>query len=473
MKALFGALLPPSSRSPVLAKLPSRVIDRIAADENAAEVLTKIIQLGIVLFFSVLYASSPKLGSPDKQFITPTILAIYVILTTIGLVWAIKRPLPDWAVYLSTIFDMVLLYALIWSFHIIYDQPPSFYLKVPTLLYVFIFIAIRALRFEARFVIASGMTAAIGWIIMFAYVIVYDQYDNMITRDFVVYLTSNSILIGAEVDKIICILVVTAILAISINRARRVLVQAITEEDTASSLSKFFDHGVVQEIRGAENEVGEGEGVAREAAILNIDLRGFSKLAQEVSPEMVMRLLKSYQGRLIPIIQKHGGSIDKFLGDGILVSFGAVSDSKTCCADAMAAVEEILADYETWDNHSDLTVFSEDRLGLALTYGLVVFGTIGDGSRLELTVIGSTVNLTAKLEKMNKTLNSRAVISASAFDVAKEQGFKPKRAYEAHTIDVDGLAGRCDVQIVHNTAKPSKRRTMLTRKRLRRASDRL
>ena len=72
-------------------------------------------------------------------------LAIYFGLNVFGLVWARRTGLPNWAVYISIIFDIAILMILIWSFHIQYDQPPSFYLKAPTLLYVFIFIALRAL----------------------------------------------------------------------------------------------------------------------------------------------------------------------------------------------------------------------------------------------------------------------------------------------------------------------------------------
>src|SRR5690606_1157927 len=127
--------------------------------------------------------------------------------------------LASWLLYVSVVVDMALLLGLIWSFHLQYGQPPSFYLKAPTLLYVFIFIALRALRFEARFVIVSCLVAAIGWGFMIAYVVLSESGNPMTTRNYVTYLTSNSILLGAEFDKIISILVVTGVLAVAIYRA--------------------------------------------------------------------------------------------------------------------------------------------------------------------------------------------------------------------------------------------------------------
>jgi adenylate cyclase len=90
---------------------------------------------------------------------------------------------------------MALLMTTIWSFHIQYMQPPTFYLKAPTLLYVFIFIALRALRFEARYVILAGVTAAIGWLILVGFAAVQSG-DAAITRDYIHYMTHNALLLA-------------------------------------------------------------------------------------------------------------------------------------------------------------------------------------------------------------------------------------------------------------------------------------
>ena len=89
-------------------------------------------------------------------------------LTVLRLVLAHLRRLPYWMLFASVVVDMTLLLGLIWSFHLQYEQPASFYLKAPTLLYVFIFIALRALRFEAGFVVLSGLVAALGCIMQWS-----------------------------------------------------------------------------------------------------------------------------------------------------------------------------------------------------------------------------------------------------------------------------------------------------------------
>ena len=121
-----------------------------------------------------------------------------------------------------------------------------------------------------------------------------------------------------------------------------------------------------------------------------------------------MKLLQDYQGRVCPLIVSNGGSIDKFLGDGILASFGAVAASTTAAADALRAADAVLAAADRWADERRAAGLSPLSVGLAVASGRVVFGAVGDGERLELTVIGDAVNFAAKLEKHNKDEKTRA-----------------------------------------------------------------
>src|SRR5262249_58945987 len=139
--------------------------------------------------------------------------------TAIRLGLAYARALGGVLLAASVVVDLGLLMALIWGFHIQYAQPPAFYLKVPTLLTAFIFIALRALRFEVRYVALAGISAAVGWACLVVYAIVTTP-DAVVKRDFVGYMTGNRILIGAEVEKILAILAVTAGLGGAVAPAR-------------------------------------------------------------------------------------------------------------------------------------------------------------------------------------------------------------------------------------------------------------
>ncbi len=407
------------------AGLPERVRAAVRAQEDATERVISWAQLAIVLTFGTLYALSPKPAQVDFAPV-PWALGLYLALTLLRLAWSHLGRLPDWALAASVFVDVTLLMVLIWSFHIQYMQPPSFYLKAPTLLYVFIFIALRALRFDARFVILAGALAALGWGALIAYVVYVDPSDTMITRDYVAYLTSNSILLGAEFDKIISILVVTALIAVALARAKDLLVRAVSEQTAARELSRFFAPEIAARIKGAEQQIRAGSGEMREAAILNLDMRGFTRLAGTEKPEVVMHLLAEYQQRMVPAIQRHGGSIDKFLGDGIMATFGAARPSDSCAADALRALEAVMAEAEAWQ--ADCAREGRDcpLVNGAVATGPILFGAVGDETRLEYTVIGEAVNRSAKLEKHNKELGTRALCDRASYDRAIAEGYTPQ-----------------------------------------------
>src|SRR5258708_39628280 len=195
----------------------------------------------------------------DYSFETE-VFAIYGLFCVVRLALACRRLRAEWRLYVSVLADIALLMGLIYSFHYKYAQPAVFYLKVPTLLYVFLFIALRALRFEARFVVVTGLAAIAGWIALILYALGGRGGPPNLTDDFVEYMTSNGLLIHAQADKLIAILLTTLVLAIAISRARHLLIRSVSEGAAARDLSRFFDPGVAARIRSAAMAVKAGGG---------------------------------------------------------------------------------------------------------------------------------------------------------------------------------------------------------------------
>jgi adenylate cyclase len=361
----------------------------------------------------------------------PIALASYLVFSILRLALAYRGFAATWFLALSVLVDMAILMGLIWSFHIQYEQPASFYLKAPTLLYVFIFIALRALRFSAGFVILAGAAAACGWLLMLYYAMSTSQAPNMgVTRDYVAYMTSNLILIGAEFDKVIAILLSTAILAIALWRARRLLVGSVVESQAHSDLERFFAPEIAHQIVHAEQRIEAGQGEVRRAAILVCDIRGFTPMAMGMDPDYLMKLLADYQTRMVRVIQDHGGSIDKFMGDGIMATFGAALPTETYAADALRCIEDLGQAAWVWHDERQSTGEMPLDIGFAVSAGPLVFGAVGDGERLEFTVIGEPVNLAAKLEKANKAEAVSALTTAATLEIAQAQGYEPPPSLE-------------------------------------------
>ena len=295
---------------------------------------------------------------------------------------------------------------------------------------MFIFIALRTLRYEARFILLAGAAAALGWLLMVLYVVIAVPGDTMVTRDYVAYLTSNSVLLGAEFDKIISMVMVTAILAMAVTRARGLLVQSVAETTAVQELSRFFSPEIAQQITDSESEIAAGQGVERDAAVLNVDLRGFTEFAGQVEPNELISVLSDYQGRMVPAIQRHGGCVDKFLGDGIMATFGAAVGNDTFAADALAAAEDVLAEATNWNNERRAAGKPALDVNVAVATGRLVFGAVGDANRLEYTVIGPPANLAAKLEKQNKLERTLALTTVESLKLAETQGYRPGATLE-------------------------------------------
>ena len=410
--------------------MPERVRQAIARQQDGSERLIGWLQLCIVLFFGLLYLIAPKTYEQTGTGPTPVTMALglYLAFTCLRLVLAYRMRLPGWFLVMSSVADIALLYGLIFSFHTQYGQPASFFLKAPTLLYVFIFIALRALRFEPFYVVVTGIAAALGWSVMVLYVLFGDPSDRMITRDYVEYLTSNAVLIGAEVDKIVTILVVTGVLALAIWRGRDLLVRAVAAQTARQDLARFFDPEVADRIVGRELSIRPGEGELREAAILMVDIRGFTRLSTEMEPARLMVLLANYQTRVREACRPYGGTVDKFLGDGIMLSFGAALPSREASANALRAVEAILATLDAWNAKRRSQGRRTLEFGLAVVSGTILFGAVGDADRLEYTVIGDAVNSAAKIEKHNRAEESRALTTRDTLERAEAEGYRPSLA---------------------------------------------
>ncbi|WP_417769821.1 adenylate/guanylate cyclase domain-containing protein [Stappia sp.] len=431
------------------AGVPLRVRAEISARETQAERLIGWVQLAMVLFFAMLYSLAPRAEGADGFNFVPLALAAYFVFTVLRVALSYRFELPVWYLVVSIVVDVTLLCGLIFSFHIQYAQPATFYLKAPTLMYLFLFIALRALRFDPRFVLITGLVGALGWIALVAYAVTRDMGEMYITRNYVEYLTSNAILIGAELDKIIVIVGVTLCLSAALYRGRRMLLDSVRDHAAAEDLRRFFAPEVAHSITDADETLVAGGGSLREAAVMMVDIRGFTRIAATLPPATVMAVLARYQEAVLGVIGCHGGQVDKFLGDGVLATFGAVSPSGTAAADALRAGRELPRIFADLGPELAVLGWPEDlRAGAAVSFGPVTAGVVGAAGRLEFTVIGDAVNRAAKLEDANKVQGSTVLTDAATLEAASRQGFDAAVAERRPGQAVVGLAAPVDLVVI-------------------------
>jgi adenylate cyclase len=440
---------------PTIAALPERVRRIIADEDRASEKLIGYVQLGIGLTLWALYLIAPRPADAALAMFSPVPFALGAFtLFSLVRVWLIlKARVPDWFVALSIAADVALVLSLIWSFHLQYGHSAGFALKAPTYAYLFLLVVLRSLRFDPRYVLSAGVTGAIGWAGLTALAVYTDGGDH-ITRSFGEYLLSDKILIGAEVEKVLVLIVVSSLLAVGARRAQGTLVASLREQAALHEVRRFLPQGVADQIAASEMLIEAGHAADRNAAILFLDIRGFTPLSMRLPPSEVVNVLTAFHARIIPVVRAHHGVIDKFLGDGVMATFGAAENSLTPAADALRALEGILDEIEGWQTEiKHFGVSGILQVNAAIASGRVVFCTLGGGDRLEYTVIGEAVNLAAKLEKHNKVANSVALISEDTAQSAFAQGYQPVLLLEQlRDCHVSGVAQPLTLRAVMSSA---------------------
>ena len=428
---------------------PLRVQKEIARSQRESELWVAVAQAIVIAVAALAYVLTPRGFSPDAPIAAaPLGLIALALLFALRAWFAWSGQLSRPVLAASVIAEMTVLIGTLWGFAAQYETTLPIALKNSLYAAIFVLIALRALRFEPIWVWLSGLTAAIGWSVLS--VAAWNAAGPAgRTWDAVTAASSGRIHAGDEAIRVSAILIVTALLAVALSRARLTLARAVQASQSADALSQFFDIEVADQITGTDLPPMAGQSLQRDAAIMFTDLRGFTRASATLTSAELIALLGEYQNVVVPVVRAHGGTIDKFMGDGVLVSFGAVRASTTYAADALRCIDAIHVASQAWARDRIARQLPVLDIGIGVAHGPLVFGVIGVEKRLEYTVIGETVNLAAKLEKHNKAEAASACAQASLIELARVQdpSFVPNAFQLRRARDVAGVAGPLDLAV--------------------------
>lgn len=153
------------------------------------------------------------------------------------------------------------------------------------------------------------------------------------------------------------------------------------------------------------------EGVRRRITVLFCDIRGFSTMSEHMQPEEVVQLLNEYFECMVEIVFRHKGTLDKFLGDGLMVIFGAPQEDAYQEEHAISAAVEMQRQVNMLREKWQLQGRAPIRIGIGIHSGTAIVGNIGSTQRMEYTAIGDTVNVAARLESATKELGADILVS--------------------------------------------------------------
>ena len=187
------------------------------------------------------------------------------------------------------------------------------------------------------------------------------------------------------------------------------MTQGLAERDKMKNVMNKF-HGSAIADTLLEGEVEKG-GNRKDCVIYFSDIRGFTDFSERHPAEEVVEMLNDYFEVMVGIIIKHGGVVDKFIGDAIMAVWGAPNSTGTEAEDALTASIEMRRALVDFNNDRIARGKEPIKVGMGLHKGSVISGTIGSSERVEYTVIGDNVNMAARIEASTKSFGADILLS--------------------------------------------------------------
>ena len=184
-------------------------------------------------------------------------------------------------------------------------------------------------------------------------------------------------------------------------------------------LGKVVSPAIASELLRKKVTLG---GEQREVTVLFSDLRDFTSMSEAAGPEEMLHILNHYFTRMAAIVEKHGGVVDKYVGDALMALFGAPVASADDADHAICAALEMTEALGELNREWKLRGLSAIGVGIGINTDVVVAGNMGSEKRLNYTVIGDGVNLASRLEQLTKMPEYAARIIVSRATLAKAKG---------------------------------------------------
>jgi adenylate cyclase len=332
------------------------------------------------------------------------------------------------------------------------DWPMQTRLRNQNFLFMLLLLGEAALTYSARRVIWTGASIAVVWSLGF--LVLYQLPDSKRYGDMAslrsdadlldLFLNPTYVSLPQWLTQLVATSILTALVATAVYRSRMHLLARVRAEVLRSDLARYVSPDVADAlVHQTSSDFGAPS--TRNVAVLFADIVGFTALNERLSPDRTFALLRSFQERSSRVVFRHQGTLDKFLGDGFMATFGSFREEGDAAARAIACAFELHAEIERWNAKRAAREAQRLSIAIGAHFGPVVVGNLGSEERLEFTVVGDVVNVASRLEEATRELGCMIAVS----DVSV-QAAGPAHLYEGFEKAVEvRLRGRASPLLVH------------------------
>ena len=326
--------------------------------------------------------------------------------------------------------------------------PPSFFaegwtpqlnLRLPNFLYLGVFLVGMALSYSPGLVIWTGMASISAWSAGFLWVASLpgsvastsrDALDSGMSAEKVIssFLDPGMVNLTIWYNQIAFLVLVTLILALTVWRSRQLVGRQVAAEAEHAALSRYFSPNIVREL--STNAEALARPTTQTVAVLFADMVGFTAISERLAPEALVGLLREFHGRLARIAFAHDGTVDKYIGDAIMVHFGTPRSKTDDPVRALACAAAMITEMQRWSVERMRAGEAPITIGVGVHYGDVLVGNIGDTRRLEYTVLGDTVNVASRLERLTRRTGTCLMVSDDLVRAVRVCGEEPTEIAE-------------------------------------------
>lgn len=306
------------------------------------------------------------------------------------------------------------------------ELPPQFSLRFGSFIYFFILLAGLAYVYQPKLVLWGGISAAVCWSVGVLLLIampetIWHQSNNPSVEEIAQRISSlHFIDVSVRVQEVVVMLVVSGLLALAVKRSRSVAMRQASLASERSNLARYFPKKTAEMLAERSNPFSTPS--EHNCAVLFADLVGFTTWSEKHNPAQTIELLRDVHGILADVIFSHEGTLDKFMGDGLMATFGTPEPTSKDASNAIAAMRDMANAFEAWKSAPSNILADDLKLAIGVHYGPVVIGNIGSEQRLEFAVLGDTVNVASRLEAATREIGCRCLVSGDLVEAAKGEG---------------------------------------------------